>query len=68
MSIPSPTIVTSTEESPWDTSGSGTPVIGNTPITAPMFTTAWPTIHTVITADSSALNVSGARRATRSPA
>ena len=28
MSIPSPTIVTSTDDSPWDTSGSGTPVIG----------------------------------------
>ena len=68
MSIPSPTIVTSTDDSPWDTRGSGTPVIGNTPITAPMFTTAWPTIQTVIAADSSRLNVSGARRATRRPA
>jgi hypothetical protein len=40
MSIPSPTIVTSADDKPLDTSGSGTPVIGNTPITAPMFTTA----------------------------
>jgi len=40
MSIPSPTIVTVTDDSPWDTSGSGTPVIGNKPMTAPMFTTA----------------------------
>jgi len=48
MSIPSPTIVTSTDDRPLDTRGSGTPVIGNTPITAPMFTAAWPTIQTVI--------------------
>jgi hypothetical protein len=41
MSIPSPTIVTRTDDNPWDTSGRGTPVIGKTPITAPMFTTAW---------------------------
>ena len=51
MSIPSPTIVTSTDDRPWDTSGSGTPVIGTTPITAPMFTTAWMTIHEVIAAE-----------------
>ena len=68
MSIPSATIVTSTDDKPWDTSGSGTPVIGTTPTTAPMFTTAWTTIHEVIAAEQNRLNESGARRATRSPA
>ena len=68
MSIPSPTMVTSTDDSPWETRGSGTPVMGNTPMTAPMFTTAWATIQVVMAAASSRLNVSGARRATRSPA
>src|SRR6202034_356807 len=58
----------STDDRPWDTRGNGTPVIGNTPITAPIFTTACPTIHTVIVADSSRLKLSGARRATRRPA
>src|SRR6185437_4461973 len=68
MSIPSPTIVTSTDDRPLDTRGSGTPVIGVAPMTAPMLITAWPTIQAVIAADSRRLNVSGARRATLRPA
>ncbi len=43
-------------------------MMGNTPITAPMFTTAWATIQAVAAAAASCMNVSSTRRATRSPA
>ena len=42
--------------------------MGSTPITAPMFTIAWPTIQAVAPAAASRTNVSGTRRAIRSPA
>jgi hypothetical protein len=66
--MPSPASVTSSEDSPADTSGSGTPVIGSTPITAPMFTTACTAIQAVMAVAASWQNRSGTRRATRSPA
>ncbi len=46
--MPIAAIVTSSDETPAETSGSGTPVIGSTPITAPMFTSACTTIQAVI--------------------
>ncbi len=66
--MPSATSVASREESPADTSGSGTPVIGSTSSTAPMFTTASNAIHAVMAVAASWLNRSCTRRATRSPA
>ena len=66
--MPSPASVTSSEERPAETSGSGTPVIGTTPITAPMFTTACTPIQAVMAVAASWQNRSGTRRATRSPA
>ena len=53
---------------PAETSGSGTPVMGRTPITAPMLTTAWTTIHAVMPVAARRANRSGTRLAIRSPA
>jgi hypothetical protein len=66
--MPSATRVTSNDVPPADTSGSGTPVIGSTPITAPMLITAWATIQTVTAAAASRMKVSRIRRAIRIPA
>src|SRR5262249_28333685 len=68
ISIPSAIIVVTRDERPAETSGSGTPVIGISPITAPMFTIAWPTIQMVAPAAARRMKVSSARRATRRPA
>ena len=68
MSMPSPISVTSKDDNPAETSGSGTPVIGRTPITAPMLTVACMTIHAVMAAAPRRQKTSGARRAIRSPA
>ena len=60
--------VTISAEPPNDTSGSGTPVIGRSPVTAPRFTIACSPIHVVIPAARSRPNVSGACSAIRMPA
>ena len=39
--------VTTSDEPPNDTNGSGTPVMGRTPTTAPMLTKAWMRIQLV---------------------
>jgi hypothetical protein len=46
-SMPVAASSTSMLEPPKETSGSGTPVIGSTPTTAPMLTSAWTTIQMV---------------------
>ena len=66
--MPSPTRVLSNDDSPAETSGSGTPVMGRTPITTPMLTTACITIHAVMPVAARRENRSGTRRAIRSPA
>jgi hypothetical protein len=66
--MPRATRVTSNDDRPAETSGSGTPVIGRTPITAPMLTTACSTIQAVIAVAARRQNTSGTRRATRRPA
>src|SRR5262249_14991580 len=53
---------------PYDTSGSGIPVMGRTPITAPMLTMACTASHAVALAAASCMNGSFTRRAMRSPA
>ena len=45
-------MITSSDEPPNDTNGNGTPVIGNAPTTAPMFTKAWKRIQVVTPAAS----------------
>jgi hypothetical protein len=66
--MPSAIRVTSSDDRPADTSGSGTPVMGSTPITAPMLTMACITIHAVMPVAARRQNRSGTRRAIRSPA
>ena len=61
-------MVTSREDSPAETSGSGTPVTGSVPMTAPMLTSACTTIQAVAAAAARRMKVSGTRRAIRSPA
>ena len=68
ISMPRAVIVTSSDDTPAEISGNGTPVMGSTPSTAPMFTSAWAMIHSVIAPAASRENVSGTRRAMRSPA
>ena len=68
MSMPSPTNVTSKDDSPAETSGNGTPVIGRTPITAPMLTAACTTIQAVMAVAPRRQNMSGTRRAILRPA
>src|SRR5581483_11913673 len=46
-STPTAPIAITSDEPPYDTNGSGTPVTGSRPMTAPMLMTAWPTIHAV---------------------
>ena len=66
--MPSATRVTSSDDRPADTSGSGTPVIGITSMTAPMLTRACVTIQAVAAAAARRMKVSGTRRAIRIPA
>ncbi len=66
--MPSATRVLSSDDRPADTSGSGTPVMGSTPITAPMLTVASITTQAVMAVAASRANISGTRRAIRSPA
>ena len=66
-STPAANIVVTSAVPPNDTNGSGMPVTGSSPTTAPMLMTAWPTIHTVMPAASSTPNRSGARNAARMP-
>ena len=68
IKMPIAVSVNTSDEPPNDTSGKGTPVIGSKPVTAPMLMTAWPTIHAVIAPAAIRPNLSGARRATRTPA
>jgi hypothetical protein len=63
--IPTAASETTRAEPPNDTNGSGTPVIGRSPVTAPRFTTACTPIHAVIPAAMNRPNVSGARMAMR---
>ena len=60
-------MVKSNDEPPDDTNGSGTPVMGSTPTTAPMLTNAWTRIHAVTPVATSIPKRSGARNATRTP-
>ena len=60
-------INTMSDEPPWETSGSGTPVTGSRASTTAMFTKACPEIHTTMPVARSAPYVSGARRAARRP-
>ena len=55
------------EEPPKEMKGSGMPVTGSTPITAPTLMTAWLAIHVVIPTASRLPKRSGARVAARSP-
>ena len=68
ISMPSAAMVTISEETPAEISGSGTPVMGSRPSTAPMFTSACTMSQTVIAPAASRAKVSGTRRAMRSPA
>ena len=49
-SMPEANIVVMSEEPPEDTSGSGTPMTGSRPITAPMLMIAWMTIQAMMPA------------------
>ncbi len=60
-----PANVTTSAVPPNDTSGSGTPVMGRTPVTAPRFTIVCRPIHAVTPAARNRPNVSGARTAMR---
>ena len=66
--MPSPTSVTSKDDSPAETSGNGTPVIGRTPITAPMLIAACTTTQAVMAVAPRRQNMSGTRRAILRPA
>ena len=46
-------MVTTSDDPPNDTNGSGTPVMGSTPTTAPMLTNAWTRIQAVMPVASS---------------
>ncbi len=50
MSTPSAAIVMMSAEPPAETSGSGTPITGRSPMTTPMLMKAWPTIQHAIPA------------------
>src|SRR5205085_2053854 len=58
---------TTSEEPPNDISGSGTPVTGRRPVTAPRFTTTWSPSHDTIPPARRRPNVSGALAAIRMP-
>src|SRR5581483_8072427 len=65
--IPDAAIVASSDEPPNEMNGSGTPVIGSTPITAPMFTKACTHSHVVMPTAMRRPNGSSARNAMRMP-
>ena len=60
-------MVTTRDVPPNDRKGSGTPVTGSMPVTAPMLTSACPTTQAVIPVAIRVPNRSGARRAARMP-
>src|SRR6516162_7844038 len=66
--MPTAPMVMTSEDPPKETKGSGTPVTGSRPTTAPILITAWLTIQAVMPAASSAPKRSGARQAARTPA
>jgi hypothetical protein len=66
--MPIAAIVASSDDSPAEMSGSGTPVIGSKPTTAQMFTSACTRIQAVAPAAASRMKGSVIRRAIRSPA
>ena len=59
--------VMTSDDPPKETNGSGTPVMGSTPSTAPRFTTACTTSHVVMPVASSMPKGSGAPMAARAP-
>src|SRR4029077_11722680 len=65
---PIPASVTTSAEPPKETSGSGTPVIGSRPVTAPRLMIVCGPIHDTMPAASSRSNVPGAWIAMRIPA
>src|SRR5581483_4693161 len=65
--MPAAAIVASNEEPPKEMNGSGTPVIGSTPMTAPMFTNACTQNHDVMPTASIRANGSDVRTAVRTP-
>ena len=65
--MPIAAIVASRDDRPCEMSGSGTPVIGSSPTTAQMFTSACTTIQAVAPAAASRMNGSVTLLATRSP-
>ena len=66
-STPAPKRAITSDEPPKDTNGSGTPVTGSSPTTAPMLITAWPTSQAVIPAATRPAKRSVARQAIRMP-
>ena len=56
------------DDPPNETNGSGTPVIGSSPVTAPRFTSAWMASQAVMPPARRRPNASGALRAMRIPA
>ena len=66
--MPSATRVGSSAEPPKEISGSGMPVIGSSPVTAPMLTSAWVSTQAMTPPAASRANGSSERRATRRPA
>src|SRR2546422_418538 len=65
ISTPTATSDTISDEPPKDMKGSGTPVMGRTPVTAPRLMSAWSPIHAVMPPARIRPNASGARRAIR---
>ena len=66
--MPSANMVGSSAEPPYDTSGSGTPMTGSRPSTAPMLTSAWPMIQAVTPAVAIRTKGSSLRTASRKQA
>jgi len=66
--MPIAAMVASSDDRPAEISGSGTPVIGSSPTTAQMLTSAWTRIQAVAPAAASRMNGSVIRRAIRRPA
>ena len=60
-------MVITSDDPPKEMKGSGIPVTGSSPMTAPMLMTAWLVIQHVAATASSAPKRSGARPAARSP-
>ena len=60
ISNPMPIIAVHSDDPPYDTSISGMPVIGSTPIAMPMFTTVW---NRIIATTPAAISVANGSRA-----